>query len=37
MHGGVIAKANWEVDKQQAQQQVGFKATTLQTEVASAL
>lgn len=36
MHDGVIAKARWEVDQQQqqAQQQVGFNATTLQTEIA---
>ena len=36
MHDGVIAKARWEVEKQQhqQQQQVGFNATTLQTEVA---
>ncbi|KAF9676219.1 hypothetical protein SADUNF_Sadunf09G0115700 [Salix dunnii] len=34
---GVIAKASWEIDQQQSpqhQQQVGFNATTLQTEVA---
>lgn len=41
MHDGVIAKARWEVEQQQhqqhqqqQQQQVGFNATTLQTEVA---
>jgi len=30
---GVIAKASWEIEQQQ-QQQVGFNATTLHTEVA---
>ncbi|KAJ9704561.1 hypothetical protein PVL29_002903 [Vitis rotundifolia] len=38
VHDGVIAKARWEVEQQQhqqqQQQQVGFNATTLQTEVA---
>lgn len=36
MHDGVIAKARWEVEQpqQQQQQQVGFNATTLQTEIA---
>jgi hypothetical protein len=31
---GVIAKASWEIEQQQQQQQVGFNATTLHTEVA---
>ncbi|OMO91976.1 Cytokinin riboside 5'-monophosphate phosphoribohydrolase LOG [Corchorus olitorius] len=40
VHDGVIAKASWEVElqqqqqQQQAPQQVGFNATTLQTEIA---
>ncbi|KAG5248002.1 cytokinin riboside 5'-monophosphate phosphoribohydrolase [Salix suchowensis] len=38
VHDGVIAKASWEIEQQQSpqqhQQQVGFKTTTLQTEVA---
>ncbi|KAK7832928.1 cytokinin riboside 5'-monophosphate phosphoribohydrolase log5 [Quercus suber] len=36
VHDGVIAKASWEVEQppQQQQQQVGFNATTLQTEIA---
>lgn len=35
MHDAVIAKARWEVElTQQQQQQVGFNATTLQTEIA---
>nr|XP_048336237.1 cytokinin riboside 5'-monophosphate phosphoribohydrolase LOG5 isoform X2 [Ziziphus jujuba var. spinosa] len=32
VHDGVIAKARWEVEQQQ--QQVGFNAATLQTEIA---
>jgi hypothetical protein len=38
VHDGVIAKARWEIEQpqqqQQQQQQVGFNATTLQTEIA---
>jgi hypothetical protein len=38
VHDRVIAKAMWEVEQpqqqQQQQQQVGFSATTLQTEIA---
>jgi hypothetical protein len=34
VHDGVIAKARWEVEQpQQQQQQVGFNATTLQTGI----
>ncbi|KAI4297843.1 hypothetical protein L6164_037708 [Bauhinia variegata] len=34
VHDGAIAKAKWEVELQEQQQQVGFNPTTLQTEVA---
>ncbi|MBA0607682.1 hypothetical protein Godav_019952 [Gossypium davidsonii] len=36
VHDGIIAKASWEVEQQQQQvpQQVGFNATTFQTQIA---
>ncbi|KAF4357622.1 hypothetical protein F8388_007158 [Cannabis sativa] len=34
VHDGVIAKARWEGEQQQQQQQIGFKPASLQTEIA---